>query len=368
MLITCIEPYIPQISSQASNKYVISGLVTDQEGYHYVSISLASPTGEPHFTPLTDCTVKILDDKGNTFSLEEFLEGNYRVWIDSQHLTPGTSYMLKVITSAGVEIISDFDQMPICPGIDSVYYIREDLPTTNPQVNVNGIQFYVNTDATNIDSHFFMWELEETWEYHVPYAKEWYFDGEVHRINPPDSSEMVCWSTKAIKNIYTLSTRNLSQNIYTMLPLHFVDNTTSRLMYGYSLLVKQYALTESAYAYWEQLRINSNEQGGLYTKQPLAIRGNLSSVNHPDLQVLGFFSASSVKSKRYFIRNVDDLDVENIIFCSPQSYRFGFRDVEEREYPAYFIEVQGEILFMQESCVDCRTLGGVTTKPDYWPY
>ena len=38
----CIEPFEPDIEAGASKKYIVSGQLTDQEGYQYVSVSLAS--------------------------------------------------------------------------------------------------------------------------------------------------------------------------------------------------------------------------------------------------------------------------------------------------------------------------------------
>jgi len=138
-------------------------------------------------------------------------------------------------------------------------------------------------------------------------------------------------------------------------------------MYGYSLLVKQYALTESAYSYWEQLRINSNEQGGLYSKQPLAIKGNLRNVKHPDQPVLGFFSASSMKSKRIFIRNVEDLVLDFESYCTPEE-NLNFKDVTPQEYPLYFLITGHGLYGLSLACYDCIYMGGVNIKPSYWPY
>jgi hypothetical protein len=155
--------------------------------------------------------------------------------------------------------------------------------------------------------------------------------------------------------------------MYQKFPLNFVDNKSARLHYGYSLLVKQFALSESAYYYWEQLRINSNEQGGMYSKQPLAIKGNMTNITNPDHSVLGFFEATSVRSKRVFASNIENLEIEDSPICAPLFLRFGFRDIEEREYPADFIWVNGAVYTLQEPCVNCLIFGGSNSKPIFWP-
>jgi hypothetical protein len=372
MLPSCIMPYEPHIETRNINKYVISGQVTDNSEYQTVSISMASPVGDPQFIPVSGCYARITDDKKNQFVMQEAADeaGVYKVQIDRSYLLPGISFKIDIITPDGVSIVSDFDRMPRCPEVDSVYYLRKDIFTDIPGEIAKGIQFYVDLDGGDINSHYFRWEVIETWEYHATYPMEWYYDGSVHHIYPPDYSRMVCWSTKLVKNIYTLSTENLTENKYEMLPLHFVDNRTPRLQYCYSLLINQIALSEGAYSYWDQMRINSTGQGGLYEKQPLAITGNLHNTTDPDQKVLGYFSASSVKSKRIFISNVENLELDVPTFCTPFMPKYGFKELSPSDYPTFLMGDKNGwwMVFLNMECVDCLTIGGTNIKPDFWPY
>jgi hypothetical protein len=372
ILQSCITPYEPYIESKNINKYVVSGQVTDDAEYQTVSISMAAPVGDPRYIPVSGCYVRITDDKKNQFVMQESVpgEGIYGVNIDKSYLIPGTSFKINIITPDGTAIESDFDRMPRCPEVDTIYYIVKEIYTDIPGQVVKGIQFYLDLDGGDINSHFFRWEIVETWEYHSKYPMEWYYDGSVHHISPPDYSRMVCWSTKLVKNIYTLSTENLIENKYRMLALNFVDNHTPRLKYGYSLLVRQFALSEGAYSYWDQMRINSSEQGGLYEKQPLSIRGNLHCNTDPDQEVLGHFSASSVKSKRIFIQNVENLELDFPPFCTPFMPKYGFKEADPYDYPIFLMgdEYGWYMIFLNRECVDCLTMGGTNIKPDFWPY
>jgi hypothetical protein len=370
MIPSCIIPYEPNIKTRDINKFVVSGQVTDNNEYQTVSVSMASPVGNPQYIPVSGCYVRILDDKGNEFIMQESSEGIYRVRIDKSYLSPGTSFKVVILTSDGISIESDFDQMKECPDVDSVYFFRRDI-IDRWGLDIKGIQFYLDLDGGNIDSRFFRWELIETWEYHADYPREWYYDGIVHHIYPPDYSRKVCWTTESVKNIYTLSTENLIENRYHMLPLNYVGNNTSRLMYGYSLLINQFAMSEAAYSYWDQLRINSSEQGGLYEKQPLVVTGNLHNNTDPDQKVLGFFSASSVKSKRIFVKDVENLKLDFLSFCTPAPLgRFGLKEIGPDEYPAFLMGDKLGYYLVQLSiyCVDCLSLGGTTIKPYFWPY
>jgi hypothetical protein len=371
-LTSCIKSYEPVIESKDASKYVVSGQVSTGDQVQRVNISMTSSIGKPKYIPVTNCSVTIFDDKGNAYPASDTEDGNYMFYVPETAQVAGSRFKVIIVTQDGDSIVSDFDQMQNCPDVDSVYYIVKKLPTANPEKFVHGIQFYVNLNAENTNCRNYRWDATETWEYHSTWPREWYYDGEIHHIWPPDYSRMVCWRTALVQSIFTLSTQNLGENKYTLFPLHYVDNYYSpRLVYGYSLLIRQYALSEEAYTYWDKLRINSSEQGGLYEKQPLAIKGNMHDITNPDQLVLGFFGASAVKSKRIFVQNVPDLILEYDPACVPSvPLKKGFADIDPRDYPAYMYgDVSGfQMRVLDTECVDCLSVGGTTVKPDFWPY
>ena len=373
MLQSCITPYEPHIDSKNLNKFVVTGQVSDNSEYQIVSISTSSSIGNPRYIPVSNCSVTILDDNGNQFTMKEAEAGTYKAKIPASYLTVGASFKVEIFTSDGVNIESDFDRINECPPVDSVYFSREEIPTNIAGYVTIGLQFYTDLNGGNLKSRFFRWEALETWEYQVDYPREWWYDGTVHRIVPPDDSRKVCWATQLAKGIYTLSTENLVENKYYRLPLNYVDNHSPKLKYGYSLLLKQYALSKAAYSYWDQLRTNSSEQGGLYEKQPLSIEGNLHNNTNPDQKVLGFFSASSVKSKRIFLRNVENFPIDFTTFCTTDTLGTrggGLKEISPSAYPVYLAgnSVTYFFIVLSNYCVDCLTLGGINVKPDFWPY
>ena len=369
MLSSCIKSFNPGIRSKDVNKLVITGQVTDGEGSQTINISWTSPIDDPHYIPITGCSAKILDDKGNKFTMSDAGNGDYNTWIDPVYLISGNSFMLEVITPSGDTIRSGFDQLSDCPEVDSVYFLRKDIEGSNPGQVTRGIRFYIDMNGEATDSHYYRWDLVETWEYHSAYPLEWYYDGTVHHIFPPDYSRNICWTSKKVPDIITLSTDLLAENKYKMLPLHYVSNRTPRLMYGYSLLIKQYALSAAAYIYWDQMSINSSQQGGLYTSQPLPIKGNMHNLTHPEFEVLGFFGATSMKTKRIFVQNVEGLTLDFTTFCSiPPPNRRGFQEYSPSDYPVYLYKFEpGKVVELSEDCVNCIKMGGTTEKPDFWP-
>jgi hypothetical protein len=367
-MFACIKPYIPVIESNAANKLVVSGRVTDVEGWQEVDVSMSSPIGAVLIYRFRYSQNP--DDKGNIFPLtEDTVKGSYFTWIGREYLNPGTAYKVNVITPGNEIIESSYDTLMTPVPLDSVYYILEDVPTPNPDITIRGMQFYVDLNAEGYTSRNFKWEVVETFEVHAKHAMEYYYDGTFHQIIPPDSSKMKCWATGLVRNVYTLSTNSLSSNVFHKYPLQFVDGKSQRLAYLYSILVKQLALSESAYNYWEMVRINSTELGGLYETQPVAIKGNLVNLTDPDKEVLGYFSAASESSRRYFYKEIPGLELDFETYCNEELLgHFGWREFTKNDYPVYyFYNLQHSIRILNWECVDCRLLGGSIVKPDFWP-
>lgn len=372
MLSSCIEEYTPDIEAGESEKYVVYGELTTEHEDQMIAVSLVSSIRDPKLIPLNDCMVSIVDDQGKSFSGTEFEEGKYKVSVPGEYLSIGKAYRLEIVTAAGVKLVSEFEELLDCPDIDSVYYVREDKPTSDPEVFIEGIQFYLNLDDHGTGTAYYKFDVEETWEYHTVQPLEWYFDGaNLHHVMPRDWSHNVCWTTQMIKDIFILNTAELESNEFKQFPLHFVDNAMPHLAHMYSILVKQYAISEEAYIFWDQLRMNNIEQGGLYDTQPLTVQSNLENQSNPEQDVLGYFKVSSVKTKRIFVKDVPDLEIKYQPLCSPSLLRFGLReltpDVYFQGYPVYVIIDRGVYLLTPE-CIFCELKGGTTTRPDYWPH
>ncbi len=366
---SCIKPYVPEIRTTDTEKYVVSGQVTDGDSAQIVNVSKTSSISDPHYIPVKGCVVNILDNNGNEFPMTDLNDGDYSTVIDQNLLVPGAIFMVDVLLPSGERIISGFDTLRECPEVDSIYYIREDIEGNEPGEYMLGIQFYIDLKGTPSDSRYYRWEVIETYERHTDYPLEWYYDGEVHHVDPPDYSRNICWNTDKIPEVFTLSTEILTENSYTLFPLHYVNNRSERLMYGYSLMVRQVALSKQAYEFWDQLRINNDQEGGLYETQPLAIKGNMLNLTNPENEVLGFFSVSSAHEKRIFVSNVPDLRLDFPTYCDLRVIRYPFKEFIPKDYPVFLLGDAGTWYPVQlnEECINCLLLGGTNVKPDFWP-
>ncbi len=367
-LSACIKPFTPNIDSEAASKIVVSGKITNKEGYQTISLSKSIALDEIHYQALKNCSVSIWDENGNEFQMDEYLDGEYRVWMDQNNLQIGTAYHIQISTPDGDELVSEPDVMPQVANaktptfkIDSTYGVYSTY--------TKGLQFKVDIEGNENDSKYYLFEMDATYEHHAIYDREWYYDGRVHHIYPPDSSLFYCWTTERVPEIFTLSTENLAENKFKNFDLHFVSFYQEHLKFGYSLLFRQMGVSRQAYLYWESVRLNNNQNASLYSKQPVDTQGNIKNLSHPEKEVLGFFSASSVSEVRIF---AEAQPTTTYPFCIPVALdRIGFRNIGRSDYPAFLMNNPNGQFFMIwlfDPCVNCASLHGSTTKPDFWPY
>ena len=175
-----------------------------------------------------------------------------------------------------------------------------------------------------------------------------------------------------MRNINILTTSGLAENKYKKYPLRYVNNRTQRLVYGLSINVSQYALSEMAYNYFNQIQVNISLNGELYEKQPLSIEGNLANLTNPDQVVLGCFYVAGIQSKRIFINKIEDIEFNYNAFCAEGDLtKVGYPPIAANVYPIY-------IWFMDDTtwpphwiyscCYDCTEQGGTLSKPNFWPH
>lgn len=377
MLLTCsscIEPFEPVIN-ESPKVLVINGKITDQPGMHYVEISRSTPYRKPSYQPVSGYVVSVTDENGEMILFNERENGKYSADIPGSFLAVGKAYRLQVFTPNQREYCSEYDTLLACPPIDSFYYEVETRETSDPDFILGGIQFYLDMTGSASDSRDFMWQLEETWEYWAALFSQ-YIRREGEEVISFHSNDhfFKCWKTYPIGEIYTKTTRNLSVNALKRNSLNFVSNETDRLKVKYSLLVKQQSLTRRSYVYWEKMRAQSRETGGLYETQPSSAIGNICNTADPDEVVLGIFYATQQRTKRIM---VDNISSEN----DPFEFKIPYLTCEWKnatstfqsggDFPYYLKSANWTgygppYLTADQICFDCRIRGGINVKPDYW--
>jgi len=366
---SCIDRYYSDYNTDYKPHVVIDAAICPDEGMQEIVVSLTSSPDEPKLIPLSGCTVRIEDENGGFYPFNESNDaGHYRGQIQGSKVIIGAKYRLSVHTPDGNDYRSTYEELMPCPPIDSVYYKVETIETSNPENSLNGLQFYTNFKADNTYGRYFRYELIETYEYHAEYPLRKWQDakGIMHILEDWDYSNMICYKTSKIRNIFNLSTEGFSNNSYPRFKLHYVRDQSAPLKIQYSLLINQYSMDRKAYDYWEILRKNNQETTDLFGKQPAMITGNIVNVKDSSDIALGYFEVSTVQSQRLMIRPFEGLSFDKAYYCKakkymglpPKSLVYLAEDFDEEDV-RYWGIVSGE-------CIFCQLLGGTLVRPSYW--
>ncbi|WP_159517871.1 DUF4249 domain-containing protein [Sunxiuqinia indica] len=371
-LSSCIERYYLDSDRELNPRLVVDATITNDGGEQKIVISWSADPEFAIFQPVSGCVVRVEDKQGNQLYFNESTgSGEYRAIIGDQYLRTGSEFRLLIDLPDGEQYVSRFEKMLPCPPIESVYYELESKPTNDPNINEEGAQFYIDLNAGDSYGRFFRWKLQETWEYHSSFPITRYLDEEGWHNYGEDYSFYTCYRTEDIKKLFLLSTRGLKDNSYEMFPLHFVNDHTQRLKHQYSLLVKQYSLTEEAWSYWEKLRKNNQESVDMFGKQPVSVRGNIFNAKDSLETALGYFSVSSVSSKRIQVDGIEDLHFYELPVCAVTLEKDMEELPDEDDFPAYFTQVPDENQklewgYANSGCFICTMHGGTLEKPSYW--
>ena len=367
LLVSCIEDFNPELDQQDVNLYVIEGRVTNLDTLQSIKITYSSEIYNPKVVPVYGCQVTLHHGDGTAYLHSSDSAGIYLVDLPQEKLTAGNTYRLEVITPDGDILQSSWDTLRDCPPMQPVYYLVEEFPTETPGEYREGIQFYVDYDGEGSPSTEIKYEIEETWEYHMDYPIEYTWDGwRLRNFDPPIYDYMVCWRTTTSPQYYTLSTKLFETNRYDQFPIHHIGNNSSKLFIGYSLLVRQLAMGDSAILYFNKLGSNILENGGLYQTQPQQVNGNMVNLSNPEDRVLGYFYAAMGREQRIFMDEVPEMELDFFTFCYPIQLEMPLWRLRNVAGVIYLRYDPGPYILADE-CVDCRSLGGVTTKPEFGP-
>jgi len=364
----CVEPYEPDID-ESRNVIVIDGELTDTQGIQTISISRSSPYNNPHFRPVSGCVVRIEDNEGYGMTFLENESGIYQSYVEPGFLSVGNAYILRVITPDDEVYESEYDTLTACAPVDQLTYEVEEQETSEPDINYYGIRIYADIIGSPEDSRYYMWDFEETWEYTTTYRLQYMWDGSLlHDYIYQKAGVTVCYLTNRPTTIQVGSSSQLERNEIHKQPLLFVSNQTPRLQYRYSLLVDQHSLSKAAFLYWNKMKAQSFDTGGLYEAQPSNTSGNIYNINDAEEKVLGYFFVSQVQEKRITIS--EDFKFSIAPFNCPLDTAFNVKEFSIN-YPYFMFSVSSSgrgppFAYSYKECHDCTYRGGVTTKPDYW--
>lgn len=355
----CVEPFSPPEVNTDEGYLVIDGFLNI--GTDTSRIELSHTQNANATTPVTresSAAVSVEEENGVIYNFTESGNGSY--FLPPQQFNKTSKYRLRVKTAFGKEYLSDYVEVKDTPPIDSIE------GKIDPRQDAMVMQ--VNTHDPANQTRFYRWKFEETWQYRSAFNSSIEIVkkpvGEDYEIVSRKEDINLCWRTLKSSNILLGSTVKLSQDVIKDLPLTAVPIPSNKLYIKYSILVKQYGLTQDAFEYWTSLAKTTEGTGSLFDPLPSQITGNIKNTADAQDLVFGYFSASVEQKKR--------------IFLTPNLGTFPRCDapdtlliIDALKVPSsiltnYFGPRSEYVLTTSPFCADCRVQGGTITKPSFW--
>jgi len=386
-LVTCIDPYTPRLRSFES-RLVVDALVTDENTSNYVRLTRTTLLPDDRPQKVTGARVTITDNLGGSFVLEERYPGDYRTDSLSFRGEVGRTYSLTIETSDGDRYESVPCLMYPVPGIDSLYYGKDQVYSGETGRFRKGITFYIDTRDETPGSYY-RWSYEEWWKFSVPDPAIFRYLND-STILPLEFINRTCYAHTRSDVIDIENTVSGHIGDFIMKPVLFIASDESdRLLIQYCVEVKQMSLSPAEYEFWH-LMTEINEAGGdIFDKQPFQVFSNIRNRADADDQVIGYFQVSAVRQKRIYVtfRDAEALDLPLYFYeCDRQ-------EKGEIDYPSSglgegftFDEIHAaflhsgyafvgpifdkdnelfRLIFVRPYCADC-TLRGNLAKPWFW--
>ena len=409
LLLACKKQFKPQLTSISTNFLAVDGPILSGDS---TIIRISRTTGVSDTTRIKaelKAIISIESDQNQLYTLTEKGKGLYVLGVTN--FNTARKYRLNIKTADGKIYQSDFVPMKITPPIDSVY---------SKQQTDKSINYYVHThDATN-NTRYYRWDYKETWSYTSLYQSFYqYKNGKITFIAPYGPDDIFgCFRTANSNQVFVGSSAKLGQDIISNQLIGGIAAGSEKISRVYVMQLRQYALTEDGFKYYQALKSNTENLGSIFDPLPSFIKGNIHCVSAPNESVLGFISASTVTTKQINTRGSDlPLRVKDIYGEIPwapyhyyAAYYFPLPDTTTCKAKSFFsspftsfpsrvtqfLSTGSDLLidrssaapgdsyptplmpdaeygvgykfyYAPKNCVDCRLKGGTNVRPPYFP-
>lgn len=392
----CIEE-LEKTSFTFEKLLVVDANISDQIKAHEVRLSYTSPVDgdvDDISNSASGATVWIEDNLGNR---TDFVEQNAGSYLSPNTFAgeAGRSYALFITTSDGKRYQSSFEKLVSAPEINEIYNRFATESTDQTGGTVPGVQFFIDVENAGQGTQFYRYEWTDAHQILAPYPKKWeatpvYVGLSMsYKITPFVGDVSECYREDRFNELILATSTNNSNGELREVPIKFSVASDFDVTTMYSIEVTQRAISAQAYSYYRKIELFNESNGSLFDKQQGVIVGNISSIDAPNEQVLGYFEVSGASSKRVFIEPYE-LDEEVMVYVNrpcetysalefegaltafyeaedlPEEQRGGVIPIREL-YELYdYDQWTGFKFLAHRLCVDCRRRGDIG-KPDYWP-
>ena len=277
-------------------------------------------------------------------------------------LDTAQQYSVAITTADGRKYASDAVPCKQSPPIDSVFWSQP-----------GDLTIYTATHDPAKNSRYYRYDYTETWQHNAELIAAWTLVNNQIAVADSTDENWYCWSSAQSTNVLITTSVALGQDLITALPLITIPLGDPRVAVEYSILVRQYVLTEDAYNYWNLIEKTSQNVGTLFDLQPTQLIGNIHCITNPSEPVIGYLSASSVQQQRIFIADTvlnAWVNPVSLPGCRTDVVPYSFDifptyPVTDTSVAPYYFS-GGSMIIAPRSCLDCRYQGGTRIKPSFW--
>ncbi|WP_222984301.1 DUF4249 domain-containing protein [Flagellimonas meishanensis] len=375
----CIEPFDATFVDFES-ALVIDASITNETKQQQIILTRTFEFEADGPIPESNADVRIIDSAGNIYTFEEENNGIYRS-TEVFAAQPGVDYELSITTSNGRNYGSDTARLTTATTIDGLSAERVITDIGN-----DGMAILVDSFDPSGTSKNYRYEYEETYRViaptWTPISLVGNPEGGCDVIKVPNSTdEEICYPTVGSTDIILTSTEDLEEDRVSKFRVHFISRDNFIISHRYSILVRQFVLSNEAFTFFETLRELSSSESLFSQIQPGLLQGNVFSRENRDENVLGYFDVSSVTEERLFF-NYDDFYpgedlppyVEPCNGSTPVIENEGgcvLRPILESGAGIYAADNalasvnEGPYLIVPRICGDCSVLG-TSEIPEFW--
>jgi hypothetical protein len=308
LTLSCVEN-IGFAINESSDQIVIVGSITTKPGPYFIKVYKAVDFYEglnDSSNPIESAKVVISSDDGQSEVLTEIEPGLYQTNAIGIRGQVGRSYSLGVITKAGNVYQSSRERIIESAEIDSIYFQFEEKDVFlvgNITVKARSakilVDFYDKVDQEN----YYNWSWNSTYKF---VSNPESFTNQAGQPAPLPCSFFgcnccMCWLTSEEQNDLELAQdrlfngKKVEQHLVATIPLK-----PNEFQFKHYVNVSQKSLSKDAYDFWKQIK-EQKSATTIFATPPAKIKGNIININNPGEDVWGYFSASDVKTKSFFI-------------------------------------------------------------------
>jgi hypothetical protein len=308
---------------------VVDGLLTNKPGIHSVKLfnaaSLESKLSEGK--PITNATVNIVDEQGNSFPMHHAVNGLYS--INDFQGEVGKRYKLQFSTAEGRVYESTLQQLNPPGEITELKYelVENAIDLDDLAAEHDVFRFYVDSKNTAGTPGLFRWRWTAIYEALTrPELRMKLIPG----TNPPSyetdpmpcsgfvsimggtSIEQIapcecctCWVTTYSKNPMVSNNQVATRPEFNNVQVAQVPIDWKKFQAKYYIKVEQLNLSDEVYEFWKNVQSQQEGTGSIFQPNVVRVKGNIQCISDPNEEVAGVFSVAGSTERDVFIRRLD---------------------------------------------------------------